>query len=423
MLADVLEKRVITDGALWAAWARGDDIFEGESNAGAAVTEGSALQLMSVYSSVRLIADAVATLPIRQYRKPARIGALPEEIPLVSWLVQPNVDTDSIAFQSQLMTSLLLRGNAYIVPFRAPVAGIPNPLGPVTELWALHPDYVSVRRNSPQLLSPRQYYVLGQIIPPGTQLLHVPGLFQANALTGLDPITFAKECMGLGLAGQDAAARFFRHGAVPTGIIKSQGTVTDPQAEEIRNRWERMHGGLKNMMRTAVLGGGAEFQQISVSPDQAQFLQSRQYSDEQIERLFGMGDPFGSAHASMTYANVEQRGIDVSRYTLMPWIYRLEQAFSSLLPRGQYVQWDMESLTRPDTESLYHYLAIALRNRMMTPNEARLRVGLPPLPPGAGGDELLPWPPPPGVPSLQMRTEDDAEIEAIVERVLERRNT
>src|ERR1035437_5007516 len=368
---------------------------------GVKVTESSAYQLLSVYSSVRLISDAVATLPMKQYRQPADLGSMPTEIPLAPWMVKPNSDVDAITFQSSIMASLLLRGNAYIVPIK-------NDVGQVLELWTLHPDYVNVRRPSPQLLVPRTYYILGQHLPPGTQIIHIPGIFLPNALTGLDPITFAKEAFGKNLAAQAYGAKFFAQGAMPSGVIKSPANVSKDQAKELIENWNSAHGGIRNAMRTGVLSNGAEYQPIQATPDQAQFLQTQQYGDAEIERLFGMGDPFGSSHASMTYANVEQRGIDVTRFTLMPWVYRMEQAFSALLPRGQFIKWDMESLLRPDMETLYRTVAAGMRNQMITQNEGRALVGRGPVP---GGDEFLPWQPIKQAATPTVRDLEDDEYE------------
>lgn len=382
MLADFLEKRAITDSSLWAAWARGDVDRGSNSQSGIAVNEASTIQLLSVFSSVRLIADAIATLPIKQYRQTS-LDEQPKEIPLSSWLVRPNVDTDAIAFQTQVMVSLLLRGNAYIVPLRTKV-------GQVAEMWAIHPDFVAVRRATANLLAPREYFVLGQPLPSGAEMVHIPGLLLPNALIGLDPITFARESFGLGLAAQTFGAKFFAQGAVPSGVITSPTTVTTQQAKELKENWLAAHGGVRNAMMPAVLTGGASYTPISLTPDQAQFLQTRQYTDEQIEKLFGMGDPFGSKHASMTYANVEQRGIDITRFTLMPWVYRMEQAFSALLPRGQFVKWDMAQLQRPDQETLVRLVASMCRNQLATPNEGRAMLGMGPT---EGGDTMLPWNP------------------------------
>lgn len=367
MLARLLDRRAITSSSLWNSWARGDDVSFGPSTAaGVRVNEDSALSLLSVYSCVRLIADAISTMDVDAYRD---TGDARVEINPPKWITNPNPETSQIDFLNQVVVALLLRGNAY--------AGIVRDAGgSVRELWNLHPDEVRVARPQGQ---PLMYRVRGRSVP-ASEILHIRGLTLPGSPIGLDPITYAAAGLGLGIAAQDYGATFFAQSAVPATVIEAPGVVAQDQVEMLREQFMRWHAGMKNAHLPAVLGGGATIKAVSILPEQAQFLETRKFTDGQIRRLFGI-DPFASDEASFTYANVEQRGLDVSRFTLRPWIRRIECALSGLMPHPRYIELDSDVLSRADLKTRYEAYAIGRNGGWLTENEIRDWERLPPLEP------------------------------------------
>lgn len=361
MLGALFEQRAIRDPG-WNAWANGDDFPRGTT-----VTEESSLRLLAVYSCVRVISDAVATLPVDVYRSR---GGVREEVSKPAWVEKPSIDLDRISFLTQQMVSLLLRGNSYALVLR-------NAVGMVVELVALHPDVVRVTKDN---RGRTRYFVAGTEVDR-SRILHVPALMVPGSPVGLDPVTFAADAIGLGLNAQTYGSAFFSQGAVPSGLIKAPGDMTGDEAKRLRDQWLTMHGGPKKGNLPAVLTGGADYLPITISNEQSQFLETRKYTDEQIYRLFGLGSPLsGDNGPSITYANVEQRATDVTRYTLMPWLARLELAWSSLLPRPQYVKFNLDAFQRADTNTRYQGYKTGLDAQFLTRDEVRALEDLPPLP-------------------------------------------
>ena len=371
MLGSLFERRALRDPAL-DAWGRGDDLnFSPGSVAGVRVDESSSMQLLAVFACVRVISDAIAMLPVDVFR--GRAGQT-ESLPTPVWIEQPNVDTDKVGLLVQTLVSLLLRGNAYWLVTR-------NRLGQIAELWPLHPDWVSVEPNG----MTKRFRFMGQ--PFDGEIVHIPGLLFPGAKVGLDPISAAREAIGLGLAAQTYGSKFFAQGATPSGVITSPGIVTPDQAREFAANWKAAHSGLRNANLPAVLTGGATYTPVSITNEQAQFLETRRYTDEQIYRLFGLTHPFTPMTGpSLTYTNVEQLGTDVTRFTLMPWLVRLEAALTRLLPRPQYAKFNLDAFLRSDLKTRYESYKVGIDAGFLEVNEARAWENLDPINQPGGPD-------------------------------------
>lgn len=380
MLARLFESRAIRDPG-WAAWGRGDDLdFAPASQAGVRVDEHTSMQLLAVFSCVRVISDSIAMLPIDVYRGR---GNQTESIPTPAWLEQPNVDTDRVAFLVQTIVSLLLRGNAFWLVTR-------NDGGQIVELWPLHPDMVQVESVGMR----KTFRINGQQF--AGEMMHIPAMLFPGAKVGVDPITAARDAIGLGLAAQTYGSKFFAQGATPSGVITSPGIVTPEQAKELAQSWRAAHGGVNRSNLPAVLTGGANYTPISITPDQAQFLETRKYNDEQIYRLFGLQHPFTPmSGSSMTYANTEQLGADVTKYSLMPWIVRIERAFTKLLPRPQFAKVNLDAFLRSALRDRYESYKIGIETGFLELNEVRAWENLDPIntlpeePAGTGPDDAM----------------------------------
>jgi len=364
MLANLFERRAIRDPAL-AAWGRGDDLdLAPGSSAGMRVDEHSSMQLLAVFSCVRVISDSIAMLPVDVYRGR---GGETQSIPTPVWIDQPNVDTDRVAFLVQTIVSLLLRGNAYWLVVR-------NDGGQITELWTLHPDMVQGEANGMR----KAFRIQGQRFDG--ELVHIPAMLFPGSKVGVDPISAARDAIGLGLATQTFGSKFFAQGAMPSGVITSPGIVTPEQAKELAQSWRAAHGGVNRSNLPAVLTGGAAYTPIAITPEQSQFLETRRYNDEQIYRLFGLQHPFTPmGGSSMTYANTEQLGTDVTRFTFMPWIVRLEHAISRLLPRPQFAKFNLDAFLRSALRDRYESYKTGIETGFLEVNEVRAWENLDPM--------------------------------------------
>lgn len=341
----------------WNLWGSGADIVNvpgANTPGGVNVTEQNATRLLAVYGCVSFIADTIATMPVQTWRADAQIAN-----PL--WIERPTPDLRTADLVGQVVTSLLLDGNFYGLPVRG--AG-----GQVLEIWPVHPSAVRVTRETPS--DPLVYWINGQRYP--FSVVHVRGAMLPGAVCGMSPITEARQTIGAGMALEEFGARFFGQGSSPSLIIEAPGTVTDEQAVALRDQFESFHRGLRKAHGVAVLTGGATARPMTISPDDAQFLESRNFTAAQIAAgLFRLPpEDVGATlpgSSSLTYANITDQWTSRFRRAFLPYVRRVEQMFTDLLPRPQYARLDEQEFLRADTKSRYDAYAVGIQNGFMTP--------------------------------------------------------
>lgn len=377
------EQRVVQDPK-WNQWAQGADIIMGGSSAGVTVTQDTAAQSLAVYGSVSLICNTIATLPVDVYRN---TGQMPVEVSAPPWLVQPNVEWDLMSWVSEFVRCLLLDGNAYVVPVR-------NSVGTVVEVWLLQPRDVQVTRPRPG--GPRLYTVAGE--PWSGEIVHVTGPWRdSTGLKGLSPIDAARTSIGISMASAEHGSRLFSQGVTMSGVIETPGELSTKAARVIRDTFARDHAGLAKAHLPGVLTGGAAWKSLSMTNEQAQFLETRKYSAGEIAGQLFHVDPtelgIPVEGTSMTYQNLESRGVRLARTTCLPWLARLEQVFTALLPRPQYAKFNIDALLRADLSARYNAYSLALSGDRpwMTVDEVRELEDLPPMP---AADQAPPADPP-----------------------------
>lgn len=334
------EARAVRDPA-WSRWANGTDL----TSAAKQVDAKSALGLLSVYGCVQLIADSISTLPIDVLD-----GRDPQ--PLPAWLESPS-PLDRVDLFGAVLSSLLLEGNAFVAVGR-------TSRGAVGTLDVLAPHRVHVDLVGPT--NTPEFYIDGK--PAPMEIMMIRGLTLPGQVRGVSPVEYARQAIGLGLGAQEQAERFYRQGAVVPGVIHSKSDLSVDQAREIRDQWLASHGGAARAHLPIVLTGDTSWQAISVTPEQAQFLESRQFSDAQIAGQMFLIEPsmLGIAVAgssTLTYQNLEQRGHHLVRHSLLRWIIRVERGFSTLLPTGQSLKFNVNGLMRGDLTSRYNSYRIA----------------------------------------------------------------
>lgn len=368
--------------------------YMGGSSAGKNVNERSAMQMTAVYSCVRILAEAVAGLPLHLYRYKEDGG---KERAIDNNLYhllhdEPNKEMSSFIFRETLMTHLLLWGNAYAQIIR-------NGKGEVVALYPLMPNKMQVDRDENGEL----YYIYTRssdeaktmegvtVYLTPRDVLHIPGL-GFDGLVGYSPIAMAKNAIGLAIATEEYGAKFFANGAAPSGVLEHPGTIKDPS--RLRENWNSTFGGSANSGKVAVLEEGMKYTPISISPEQAQFLETRKFQIDEIARIFKVPPHMVGDLEKSSFSNIEQQSLEFVKYTLDPWVIRWEQSLSRALlnedeKRKYFFKFNLEGLLRGDYESRMSGYAVARQNGWMSANDIRELENMDKIPAEDGGDLYL----------------------------------
>ena len=368
--------------------------FLGGTTSGKAVTERSAMQMTAVYSCVRILSEAIAGLPLHLYRydKNGRKEKALDH-PLYFLLHdEPNPEMTSFIFRETLMTHLLLWGNAYAQVIR-------NGNGEVVGLYPLMPNRMTVDRDEHGKLF-YSYQVsnddaptmkTGTVILKPTDVLHIPGL-GFDGLVGYSPIAMAKNAIGLAIAAEEYGSKFYANGAAPSGVLEHPGTLKDPA--RVRESWNAAFGGSSNSHKVAVLEEGLKYSPISISPNEAQFLETRKFQINEIARIFRVPPHMVGDLEKSSFSNIEQQSLEFVKYTLQPWIIRWEQNLQKALlteeeKKTYFFIFNVEGLLRGDYQSRMQGYATARQNGWMSANDIRELENLDKIPTEEGGDMYL----------------------------------
>ena len=368
--------------------------FMGSAASGKHVNERTSMQMTAVYSCVRILSEAVASLPLNVYRY-TDSGGKEKAIDHTLYRLlhdEPNPEMSSFIFRETLMTHLLLWGNAYAQIIR-------NGKGEVVALYPLMPDRMSVDRDK----NGRLYYKYtksnddaptmenGSVYLDPSDVLHVPGL-GFDGLVGYSPIAMAKNAIGLAIAAEEYGSKFYANGAAPSGVLEHPGTLKDP--ERVRNSWNSTFGGSSNSHKVAVLEEGMKYTPISISPNEAQFLETRKFQINEIARIFRVPPHLVGDLEKSSFSNIEHQSLEFVKYTLDPWVIRWEQAlYRSLLTEEEkkelFFKFNVEGLLRGDYASRMNGYATARQNGWMSANDIRELEDLDRIPEELGGDLYL----------------------------------
>ena len=371
----------------------GYTFFMGGSTAGKTVTERSAMQMTAVYSCVRILSEAIAGLPLHLYRY-GEDGSKQKALdhPLYTLLHdEPNPEMSSFVFRETLMTHLLLWGNAYAQILR-------NGKGDVIALYPLMPNkmtvdrddeghlYYSYQRSNDEALKPNSRVILSP-----HEVLHIPGL-GFDGLVGYSPIAMAKNAIGLAIATEEYGAKFFANGAAPSGVLEHPGTIKDPS--RVREAWQSQFGGSSNSGKVAVLEEGMKYTPISISPEQAQFLETRKFQINEIARIFRVPPHMVGDLEKSSFSNIEQQSLEFVKYTLDPWVVRWEQSIMRGLlspdeKKQYFVKFNVDGLLRGDYQSRMNGYAVGRQNGWMSANDIRELENMDRIPAEEGGDLYL----------------------------------
>jgi len=368
--------------------------FLGNSTAGKRVNERSAMQLTTVYACVRILAEAVASLPLNLYRYTEDGGKEKAfDHPLYFLLHdEPNIEITSFSFRETLMTHLLLWGNAYAQIIR-------NGRGEILGLYPLMPNRMTVDRDEKKNLY-YEYMVSSDDAPINKkstvklkpyEVLHVPGL-GFDGLIGYSPIAMAKNAIGMAIACEEYGSKFFANGAQPSGVLEHPGLIKDPQ--RVRDSWQAAYGGSGNANKTAILEEGMKYTPISIAPEQAQFLETRKFQIDEIARIFRVPPHMVGDLEKSSFSNIEQQSLEFVKYTLDPWVSRWEQAimrslFTAEEKKKYFVKFNVDGLLRGDYESRMRGYSIGIQNGFMSPNDVRELENMNLIPDELGGNRYM----------------------------------
>ena len=350
--------------------------YFGGTTAGTTVTERSAMQISAVYACVRVLSEAIASLPLHTYRIESD-GSKQKAVDAPIYRIlhdEPNPEMTSYIFRETLMTHLLLWGNAYAQIIR-------NGRGEVVALYPLMANRMRVDRDENGHIY-YEYQVSNSDAPTmknGTvrlttaDVLHVPGL-GFDGLVGYSPIAMAKNSIGMAMATEEYGATFFKNGANPSGILSMPGVVKDP--EKIRKSWEAGFSGSRNANKVAILEEGMTYTPISISPEQAQFLETRKFQLDEIARIFRIPPHMIGDLEHATFSNIEEQSLEFVTYTLEPWLVRWEQSMNRSLLLSEekdhyFIHFNVDGLLRGDYASRMAGYATGIQNGIFSVNDVR----------------------------------------------------
>lgn len=349
----------------------------GSTSSGKNVNEHTAMQTTAVYACVRILAEAIAGLPLHVYRY--RLDGGKEHIPQhpLYYLLhnEPNPEMTSFVFRETLMSHLLLWGNAYAQIVR-------NGRGQPVALYPLLPSKMEVNRaeNGELIYTYYRDYDENGLNPKGgyitlrkDDVLHIPGL-GFDGLVGYSPIAMAKNAIGMSLATEEYGAAFFANGANPGGVLEHPGVIKDIQ--RVKDSWNNAYQGSGNAHKVAVLEEGMKFQAIGIPPEQAQFLETRKFQINEIARIFRVPPHMVGDLEKSSFSNIEQQSLEFLKYTLSPWVVRWEQSLqqSLILPSEKsslFIKFNVDGLLRGDYQSRMNGYAVGRQNGWMSANDIR----------------------------------------------------
>jgi HK97 family phage portal protein len=346
------------------------------------VTERNATQITAFWSAVNTISDTLGEMPLRliQNKDDGTQEIVRGHPSLQRLKFSPNPMMSAIVFKSTVQAHVLTWGNGYVWIKR-------NAMQEVNELWPLLPQDTTpvVKKDGTLVFKSRIRFDNKTLSPqlelPSDQVIHVPALSR-NGVQGMSIIAEQREMLGHALGTQQFGSRFFANGAHAGGLVSFPGKLTDP--EKVRTQIEKKTSN-ENAHRLLVLDGDAKYQQFTVPPDDAQFLQTREFSVDEVGRMFRLPLHFLNKMGQATFNNLEMMGTHFVQFTMMPWIIRWEQELTRKLlskeeiANGFVFKFNVSSLIRGDIKTRSEVHAKGIQNGWVTRNEVRALEDMNPL--------------------------------------------
>lgn len=354
------------------------------------VDEMSSMQCSAVYAAVRLLSETVASLPLNVYERLSEGRRVAEDHPVYDALqISPNDLCTPMVFRETMMVHSLLWGNGYAEIVRSPTSD-------AVELYLVEPW-----RVTPKIQNGRLVYIVrigasedGTITKQRTidaaDMLHIPCL-GTNGVVGKSVISWARETIAVSLAADRFGSSFFGKSARPSGVLQHPGHLDEEGANRLRESWQNSYGGSSNVGKVAVLEEGMTFNSISIPPEDAQFLETRQFQVTEIARWFRVPPHMIGDLSHATFSNIEHQGIDFVVHSIRPWLVRLEQEFTRKLLSGPFFcRHNVDELLRGDAATRFQVYATGRQWGIFSVNDCRKMENMNPLPGEQGDIYLIP---------------------------------
>lgn len=345
------------------------DLWGGKTISGIAVNEQTAMQCAAVFSCVKVVAESIASIPLVLYKQDGKRKRRANEHYLYRLLHdRPNEIMTSFTFRETIVPQLLLYGNIF-------VENVVDGYGKTVELWPLDPHTVSVKRVGRKLF----YWLSDPYSPPRRpimNMMHVPGLGW-DGMTGRSVIGLMRESVGLALTAEQYGAAYFGNGARPGGVLQTEQKLDPTIIDRLRESWNATYKGSENGHKTAILEQGLKYQQISLPPEDSQFLETRKFQRSEIAAMFRVPPHMIGDLERATFSNIEQQSIEFVVNTIRPWCVRLEQALNWELlsdaerAAGYSFEFILDGLLRGDIKSRYEAYATGKQNGFLNTNDIR----------------------------------------------------
>ena len=348
-----------------------EDFFGRPMEGPARVTHDSAAGMAPIFSAVRLIAETVASLPV------GVVQAMPDgtrervDHPINALLESPNQCMTRFEFVECAVSHQELRGNSFNEVIR-------DGMGRPVALWPLKPGVVRAERKGAGVVY-RVSTTNGEVVAGPDRILHLKfATLSPDGVTGTDPVQLLRADLSAAAGARDFARNFFENGAAPSGVLTHPAVLGDKAAENLRKQFKARYSGSKNSGATLLLEEGLEWKPTGTNPENSQLLESRNFSIQDVSRIWRIPPHFLSDPSLSTYATATAEAESLVKNTLRPRICRLEQALDrALLTPGERaaglgIRFQLDALLRGSTLERYQTYSLGIRDGWLSRGEVRV---------------------------------------------------
>lgn len=361
-----------------AAVGYGYDTYSGKG-----VSSQKAMQLTTVFGCVRVLSESVGMLPCKLFenkedkREPATAHKVYRLL-----TAAPNDYMTAQEFWELLVACLCLRGNFYAYKVKA--------FGEVVELLPIDPSAVK-----PKLVDHRAVYEVtwadGRKEDLGQDVIWHVRTLTLDGLTGLNPVAYAREAIGLGLATEEHGSRLFSNGAVTSGVLTTEQQLSDAAFKHLQTQFEKNHEGLTNAHKPMILEMGLDWKPVGLNSEDSQFLETRKFQRDEICAIYRVPPHLVANLDKASFNNIEHLGLSFVNYALVPYLTRIESRINvGLLKKSDqgkyYAKFNAGALLRGDLKSRYESYGMGINWGILSPNDCR---DLEDMNPRDGGDLYL----------------------------------
>lgn len=328
--------------------------------------QNKALLLSAVYRCVECISDTIAQLPLKLYSIDAKGYKIEDKNNELYDLLtkQPNAKMTAFAMMKATVASAILNGNGYILIRREGEK--------IKDLVFIPSGYVNIIETPEEI----KYQITGyKQLVPATDIIHIKNM-SLDGVRGISTLQYARVTLGIASASENTANNFFKSGGAISGILSTPNPLSTKQKEDVRASWAAAYGSNNDKNGIAVLDGNWSFQELSISPADAQLLDSRKFNVIDIARFFGVPPTKLFDTAGVNYNSLEMSQLAFLTDCIQPLLVKIEQEFETkLFNKGERVKHDVKfdttMMLRTDKASLANYYNTMFNMGVYSPNEIR----------------------------------------------------